>query len=105
MSIQRTIKRTPPQIYLSALLAMGCARLASAITVASDDASQAPYANGWQAGDNGGIGFGAWTFSFSGNRPDLLFDPQFVDRGPLPGDHLGAPTFALTTGARVSQGD
>src|SRR4051812_1740851 len=105
MSIQRTIKTRPPQIYLFALLAIGCARLASAITVASDDASQTAYADGWQAGDNGGAGFGAWTFGFSGSRPDLLYDPQFIDRGPLPGDHLGAPTFALTTGARASQSD
>jgi hypothetical protein len=35
----------------------------------------------------------------------LLYDPQFVDRGPLAGDHLGAPTFALTTGARTMQSD
>src|SRR5436853_634250 len=88
------IKEIPPQICLLALLTFGCARVASASTVASDDASQAPYTNGWQAGDNGGTGFGPWTFAFSGLRTDLLYDPQFVDRGPLAGDHLDAPTFA-----------
>src|SRR3954465_5736371 len=105
MSIQSTIKSTPPQICLFAVLAISYPRLATAVTVASDDASQASYANGWQVGDNGGTGFGAWNFGFSGNRPELLYDPQFIDRGPLPGDHLGAPPFALTTGARASQTD
>src|SRR5215213_8892581 len=69
--------------------------VAFAITVASDNASNPAYSDGWQAGDNGGTGFGAWTFGFSGLRSDLLYDAQFIDRGPLPGDHLGAPTFAL----------
>src|SRR3954452_7909762 len=105
MSIQRTIKRIPPQICLFAVLAISYQRLATAVTVASDDASQAAYTNGWQAGDNGGTGFGAWTFAFSGNRGDLLYDPQFIDRAPLPGDHLGAPTYALTTGARATFSD
>jgi hypothetical protein len=105
MSIQRTLRRLPAHLFLVLLLASGQGRAASAITVASDDASQAPYTNGWQAGDNGGTGFGPWTFAFSGLRSDLLYDPQFIDRGPLAGDHLGAPTFALTTGARASQTD
>src|SRR4051812_1432811 len=105
MSIQRTIKRIPPQICLFAVLAISYQRLATAVTVASDDASQAAYTNGWQVGDNGGTGFGASTFWFSGLRSDLLYEPQFIDRGPLPGDHLGGPTFALTTGARASQTD
>jgi hypothetical protein len=81
---------------------VNCSQMASATTVAADDASQSAYANGWQAGDNGGSGFGPWTFAFSGLRSDLLYDPQFIDRAPLPGDHLGAPTFALTTGARAT---
>jgi hypothetical protein len=99
------MRRRPALCFIVFGLAISYPRLASAITVASDDASQAPYTNGWQAGDNGGIGFGAWTFGFSGIRSDLLYEPQFVDRGPLPGDHLSAPTFALTTGARASQSD
>src|SRR4051795_8426695 len=77
MSIQRTLRRLPAHLFLVLLLASGQGRAASAITVASDDASQAPYTNGWQAGDNGGTGFGPWTFAFSGLRSDLLYDPQF----------------------------
>lgn len=34
--------------------------------VASDDASNAAYNDGWQSGDNGGTGFGAWSLSTSG---------------------------------------
>jgi hypothetical protein len=73
-------------------------RAESAI-VASDDASQPAYSNGWQAGDNGGTGFGAWTFAYSGNNTNgLLYSPQFIDTAPpLPANTLGAPSFALTT--------
>jgi hypothetical protein len=99
------MRKTPALCFVMVVLAISCRLSAAAVVGASDDASQAPYVNGWQAGDNGGTGFGAWTFAFSGNRPDLLYDPQFIDRGPLPGDNLGAPTFALTTGARASQSD
>src|SRR3954451_3532189 len=105
MSIQRTSRKIPAHFYLAVALTISYCRPAAAINVASDDASQAAYTNGWQVGDNGGTGFGAWTFAFSGLRTDLLYEPQFIDRGPLPGDHLGAPTFALTTGARASQTD
>jgi hypothetical protein len=77
----------PSQLCLSAI-------------VASDDASQSAYSNGWQAGDNGGMGFGSWTFAFSGNNLNgLLYPPQFIDTAPaLPGNSLGAPAFGLTTG-------
>jgi hypothetical protein len=72
--------------------------------LAFDDASQAAYSNGWQAGDNGGTGFGPWTFSYSGNTNGLLYPPQFIDTAPaLPGNTLGAPAFALTTGDRNNQ--
>ena len=36
---------------------------ASAAQIASDNASQPAYADGWQAGDNGGSGFGPWTIT------------------------------------------
>jgi hypothetical protein len=37
--------------------------------VAYDDASDVVYADGWQAGDNGGFGFGPWDFSGTYNSP------------------------------------
>jgi hypothetical protein len=71
--------------------------------VAFDDASQPVYTNGWQAGDNGGAGFGPWFFAFSGNGNGLVHPPQFIDTGPLPANSLGAPAFALTTGDQNNQ--
>src|SRR5262245_9847961 len=70
---------------------------ASAVVIAVDNAASAAYSDGWQSGDNGGTGFGPWSLSFSGSSA-LLYPPQFIDRAPLPGDSLGAPSFALTTG-------
>jgi hypothetical protein len=75
---------------------------ACASVVASDNASNVAYTDGWQTGDNGGTGFGPWTLSFSGSGSGLLYPPQFIDRTPLPGNSLGAPAFALTTGDQRS---
>jgi hypothetical protein len=76
---------------------------ASALAAAGDNAGNAPYANGWQAGDNGGFGFGPWTLAFSGDASALIHSgAAFIDNGPLAGDSLGQPTFALTTSARPS---
>jgi hypothetical protein len=85
---------------LGALLMAAIIQFACGATVAIDDASQLPYTDGWQAGDNGGSGFGPWSFAFSGDGIGLIHPPQFVDNGPLPGNSLGAPAFALSTGDR-----
>jgi hypothetical protein len=37
-----------------------------AAQLAFDNASQSVYADGWQTGDNGGFGFGAWTITPTG---------------------------------------
>ncbi len=77
------------------------------LAAASDSAGNAPYADGWDAGDNGGTGFGSWAFSFSGDatllNPIYSMDPSFIDGvglGPLAGNSLGAPAFGLTTSNR-----
>jgi hypothetical protein len=75
-------------------------KLASGSTVATDDASQPAYSDGWQATDDGGTGFGPWTFAYSGITATLLYPPQFIDRAPLPANSLGVPAFALTTSNR-----
>lgn len=55
--------------FLKCILAFGCATfflgtLAShGALMASDNAGNTAYNDGWQNGDNGGSGFGAWTFS------------------------------------------
>ena len=36
-------------------------RAAAVLVIASDDASQSAYNDGWQIGDNGGTGFAAWS--------------------------------------------
>src|SRR5687768_8796165 len=74
-----------------------------AATMAADSATNAPYDNGWQAGDNGGFGFGAWDFSGTYNTPvgqamDIFSAPNDLGRawtlfnalGPQPGP---APDF------------
>jgi len=73
---------------------------ASAAVIASDDASQPAYNDGWQVGDNGGTGFGPWTFIYSGVLTGLFHEPRFIDRMPLSGNSLGAPAFGLTTSER-----
>jgi hypothetical protein len=71
---------------------------------ANDGPADPAYADGWQAGDNGGSGFEPWTFAFSGDPSALAHPaPQFIDTPPaLPGNALGAPAFALTTSDRAS---
>lgn len=41
-----------------------------AANVASDNATDPAYDNGWQTGDNGGSGFGAWTIATVSSNPD-----------------------------------
>ena len=41
----------------------------SEAALASDDASQSAYSDGWTAGDNGGTGFGEWSFTYGGGGP------------------------------------
>lgn len=45
------------------------ASLASAQIVASDYATNSTYAGGWSAGQNGGTGFGAWSFDGTDPTP------------------------------------
>ncbi|MCI0332623.1 MAG: hypothetical protein L0228_05310 [Planctomycetes bacterium] len=84
---------------LACVMVVSLSNSAAAAIIASDNASNSAYADGWQAGDNGGTGFGPWSFDFSGSGSGLLHDPQFIDNAPLVENSLGAPAFALTTGA------
>lgn len=49
-------------IPLTVATILACADRASALVVATDDAAQTPYNDGWTAGDNGGSGYQAWSF-------------------------------------------
>ena len=86
-------------ILICLQLALLC-RYANGAVVATDDASQLAYSDGWQTGDNGGIGFGPWTLAYSGITATLLHPPQFIDLSPLPANSLGTAAFALTTSDR-----
>ena len=94
--------------FAAAVLALSVAPAARA-SLAHDDASQAAYADGWDDGDNSGVGFGPWSLSFDGDASELNpiynADPHFIDGvgvGPLTNNLLGAPAFGLTTDGATS---
>ena len=71
---------------------MVAASAAHAVAIASDNASDPAYADGWEEGDNGGSGFLPWTGGMYGN-------PVAIDSGsPEPDNDLGAPAFQFGTG-------
>lgn len=53
-----------------ALVLIGLACTVQAANMASDNATDPAYDNGWQTGDNGGSGFGAWTIATTSSNPD-----------------------------------
>ena len=71
-----------------------------AATIAFDTSTDPAYDDGWQAGDNGGFGFGAWDFTGTYNTPvgqtmDIFSHPNDLGRAwtlfnadapPGPGD-------------------
>lgn len=90
-------------LRLACALALTLPGLALA-SAAHDDASSSAYADGWDDGDNGGVGFGPWALSFDGDagvlHPIYNADPHFIDGvgvGPLGANQLGSPSFGLTT--------
>src|SRR6476620_8395162 len=59
-----------------ATCAVSCATASSSAMCyanAFDVATNAPYANGWQAGDNGGTGFGPWSFNATDASPAGIY--------------------------------
>jgi hypothetical protein len=55
--------------------------------IAADNASDPVYANGWQAGDNGGFGFGPWNFTGTYNTAV----GQAIDSGTQAGGTGSSP--------------
>jgi len=56
-----------------------------AALLAADSSTNAPYDDGWQAGDNGGFGWGAWDFTGTYNTPvgqtmDIFSHPNDLGR-------------------------
>jgi Dockerin type I domain len=67
------------------------------VVIAQDSASNPAYADGWQAGDNGGYGFQPWGFD---DYFDPLFSPhptaQFIASNSYVDIPAGGPAFAET---------
>src|SRR5262249_43182792 len=63
---------------------------------AFDVATNSPYADGWQAGDNGGTGFGPW--SFNGTSPDPAGTYQAMSYSSPIGTSWTLATHANNTG-------
>ena len=73
----------------AATIVVGASAFSSAMTYAAtmafDTATDAAYDDGWQAGDNGGFGFGAWDFTGTYNTPvgqtmDIFSHPNDLGR-------------------------
>jgi hypothetical protein len=70
------------------------ARSAHAVVIASDNASDPAYADGWTIGDNGGTGFQPWA--------GLAYGRMEIDAAPAESDNdLSAPAFRAGTGGFV----
>ena len=71
MTKTHSIQRSTRFAAIAALVGFGLLSAAMPANarpvVASDNASNAPYADQWQTGDNGGFGFGAWTLTSANN--------------------------------------
>jgi hypothetical protein len=78
-------------------LLAGISATANGQIVASDNASDPEYADGWFIGDNGGSGFGPWG-SIGSYGPDPVMEIDVAANGVEPDNDLGAPAFRITTG-------
>jgi hypothetical protein len=91
----------------------------TAAPIAFDASTNAAYDDGWQAGDNGGFGFGPWNFSGTYNTPvgqtmDIFSDPNNLGRswtlfnadappGPGTGTDIAQAGRAIPGGLSVGQ--
>jgi hypothetical protein len=80
----RTFRRLAAGCAIGAATAFASA-MSYAATIAYDTATDAPYDDGWQAGDNGGFGFGPWDFTGTYNTPvgqtmDIFSHPNDLGR-------------------------
>lgn len=95
----QTMKLLRPLAGACALLLLlpGPSSVAWGVLIAQDSASNPAYADGWQAGDNGGVGFQPWVFD---NFFDPLFSPhptaQFIATNSFVDIPTGGPAFAET---------
>jgi hypothetical protein len=72
-------------------LAIAVATTSFGANLASDNASNPPYSDGWQSGDNGGTGFSAWTIATGGGGFSGAFigDPAAAGIGGMSPQSFG----------------
>jgi hypothetical protein len=80
----RTLRRLAAASIVAGATAFSSA-MSYAATIAFDTATDAAYDDGWQAGDNGGFGWGAWDFTGTYNTPvgqtmDIFSHPNDLGR-------------------------
>jgi hypothetical protein len=76
-------------LLAAALMVAAVPSISLSASVASDNASNAAYSDGWANGDNGGTGFGSWTLTTAGGG----------NKGSYIGvTALGATTFGIYAG-------
>jgi hypothetical protein len=74
---------------LVVLVALSSASNAPAILIGLDNASNPPYTDGWQTGDNGGTGFGPWTLVSNGNPNQTgFFIGSSANNGTAPSGNI-----------------
>ena len=90
-SWQHYLRRMASICLVSAATAWSSA-VCYAVQLAYDSAVDVAYDNGWQAGDNGGFGFGAWDFT--GTSLNLAYNTgptHSVDDGLKAGTQISSP--------------
>jgi len=115
----RFFRRVATVCMVGAASAAWSSAMCYASLLAADSSTNAPYDDGWQAGDNGGFGFGAWDFTGTYNTPvgqtmDIFSHPNDLGRawtlynadappGPGTGTDIAQAGRAIPGGLGVGQ--
>lgn len=93
-------KRSTVTAVLATAALLGMGAMASAATIASDNAANSPYSDGWQTGDNGGTGWGGgWTLDLNGDGSQT---GHFVGDSTTNGDgDTTSPTGDINTSGKA----
>jgi hypothetical protein len=92
--------RRMAKVTLVGSSAMAASAASYAWAVAEDNAGSAPYADGWQTGDNGGSGFAPWVLNMGGYGAS-----HTIDNGPAANNDLGAPAWVMANTSAYGSSD
>jgi hypothetical protein len=70
--------------------------------LASDNAGNAAYSNGWQTGDNGGTGFAPWTLTLAGTASHLVGNSSLNGAAPSGDINTGGVAWGLSAEPAVA---